>query len=96
MNGRKIQLPAPTFPTTGFHGFKKRFVEGWNERLIAEFNHRLNGTEIARTETYREGKVPLHTLRADIDYACVESHTTYGVIGVKVWISHGEKRNKIG
>jgi small subunit ribosomal protein S3 len=57
---------------------------------------RLNGTEIARTETYREGKVPLHTLRADIDYACVESHTTYGVIGVKVWISNGEKRNRIG
>ena len=50
---------------------------------------RLNGTEIARTETYREGKVPLHTLRVIIDYACVESHTTYGVIGVKVWISHG-------
>jgi len=54
---------------------------------------RLNGTEIARTETYREGKVPLHTLRADIDYASIESHTTYGVIGVKVWISNGEKRN---
>ncbi len=50
---------------------------------------RLNGTEIARRETYREGKVPLHTLRVDIDYACVESHTTYGVIGVKVWISNG-------
>ena len=54
---------------------------------------RLNGNEIARTETYREGKVPLHTLRADIDYASVQSHTTYGVIGVKVWISNGEKRN---
>ena len=53
---------------------------------------RLNGTEIARRETYRDGKVPLHTLRADIDYASVESHTTYGVIGVKVWISNGEKR----
>ena len=53
---------------------------------------RLNGTEIARTETYRDGKVPLHTLRADIDYASVQSHTTYGVIGVKVWISNGEKR----
>ena len=50
---------------------------------------RLNGTEIARTETYREGKVPLHTLRVNIDYASVESHTTYGVIGVKVWISNG-------
>ena len=57
---------------------------------------RLNGTEIARRETYREGKVPLHTLRADIDYSCVESHTTYGVIGVKVWISNGEKRNRLG
>mgnify|MGYP000851342853 CR=1 FL=1 len=55
---------------------------------------RLNGTEIARTETYREGKVPLHTLRADIDYASVESHTTYGVIGVKVWISNGEKKHR--
>ena len=54
---------------------------------------RLNGTEIARTETYREGKVPLHTLRADIDYGSVVSHTTYGVIGVKVWISNGEKSN---
>ena len=54
---------------------------------------RLNGTEIARTETYREGKVPLHTLRADIDYASIEAHTTYGVIGIKVWISNGEKRN---
>ena len=54
---------------------------------------RLNGTEIARRETYREGKVPLHTLRANIDYASVVSHTTYGVIGVKVWISNGEKRN---
>ena len=54
---------------------------------------RLNGTEIARTETYREGKVPLHTLRANIDYASVVSFTTYGVIGVKVWISSGEKIN---
>ena len=54
---------------------------------------RLNGTEIARTETYREGKVPLHTLRANIDYASVGSNTTYGCIGVKVWISNGEKKN---
>ena len=54
---------------------------------------RLNGTEIARRETYREGKVPLHTLRADIDYASVRSNTTYGCIGVKVWISNGEKKN---
>ena len=51
---------------------------------------RLNGAEIARSEWYREGRVPLHTLRADIDYGLAEAHTTYGIIGVKVWIFHGE------
>ena len=51
---------------------------------------RLNGAEIARTEWYREGRVPLHTLRADIDYGFAEAHTTYGIIGVKVWIFKGE------
>jgi small subunit ribosomal protein S3 len=51
---------------------------------------RLNGAEIARTEWYREGRVPLHTLRADIDYGTAEANTTYGVIGVKVWIFKGE------
>ncbi|RBI84391.1 30S ribosomal protein S3 [Rhodosalinus halophilus] len=51
---------------------------------------RLGGAEIARTEWYREGRVPLHTLRADIDYANVEAQTPYGVIGVKVWIFKGE------
>ena len=51
---------------------------------------RLNGAEIARTEWYREGRVPLHTLRADIDYGVHEAHTTYGVIGIKVWIFKGE------
>jgi small subunit ribosomal protein S3 len=51
---------------------------------------RLNGAEIARTEWYREGRVPLHTLRADIDYGFTEAHTTYGVIGVKVWVFKGE------
>ena len=51
---------------------------------------RLNGAEIARSEWYREGRVPLHTLRADIDYGVAESNTTYGVIGVKVWIFKGE------
>ena len=54
---------------------------------------RLNGNEIARSETYREGRVPLHTLRAKIDYTITESHTSYGIIGVKVWIYTGEKRN---
>ena len=51
---------------------------------------RLGGAEIARTEWYREGRVPLHTLRADIDYATFEAHTTYGVIGIKVWIYKGD------
>jgi small subunit ribosomal protein S3 len=51
---------------------------------------RLNGSEIARSEWYREGRVPLHTLRADIDYGLAEAMTTYGVIGVKVWIFKGE------
>lgn len=51
---------------------------------------RLNGAEIARREWYREGRVPLHTLRADIDYGFAEAHTTYGVIGIKVWIFKGE------
>jgi small subunit ribosomal protein S3 len=56
---------------------------------------RLNGAEIARSEWYREGRVPLHTLRADIDYAAFEANTTYGIIGVKVWIFNGEKLEKI-
>src|SRR5512139_2892873 len=51
---------------------------------------RLNGIEIARTEWYREGRVPLHTLRADIDYGLSEAKTTYGVIGIKVWVFKGE------
>jgi len=51
---------------------------------------RLGGAEIARTEWYREGRVPLHTLRADIDYSTAEGNTTYGIIGVKVWIFKGE------
>ena len=55
---------------------------------------RLGGAEIARTQTFRDGRVPLHTLRADIDYASVGSKTTYGIIGVKVWIYHGEVHKK--
>ncbi|QPK63056.1 30S ribosomal protein S3 [Methylomonas sp. LL1] len=54
---------------------------------------RLNGAEIARTEWYREGRVPLHTLRADIDYGTAEAKTTYGIIGIKVWIFKGEVFN---
>jgi small subunit ribosomal protein S3 len=51
---------------------------------------RLGGAEIARTEWYREGRVPLHTLRADIDYSLAEAKTAYGIIGIKVWIFKGE------
>ena len=60
------------------------------EGIKVQVSGRLGGAEIARTEWYREGRVPLHTLRAYIDYATYEAHTTYGVIGVKVWIFKGE------
>src|SRR5690554_335125 len=58
--------------------------------IKVEVSGRLGGAEIARTEWYREGRVPLHTLRADIDYATAEASTTYGILGVKVWIFKGE------
>ncbi|MEE2003307.1 30S ribosomal protein S3 [Alkalimonas sp. MEB108] len=58
--------------------------------IKVEVSGRLGGAEIARTEWYREGRVPLHTLRADIDYSTSEALTTYGIIGVKVWIFKGE------
>jgi small subunit ribosomal protein S3 len=60
------------------------------EGIKIKVSGRLNGAEIARSEWYREGRVPLHTLRADIDYGFAEANTTYGVIGVKVWIFKGE------
>jgi len=60
------------------------------EGIKVKVGGRLNGAEIARSEWYREGRVPLHTFRADIDYGFAESMTTYGVIGVKVWIFRGE------
>ena len=55
-----------------------------------QISGRLGGAEIARTERYKQGRTPLHTLRADIDYSCVEANTTYGVIGIKVWIYKGD------
>ena len=58
--------------------------------IKVEVSGRLGGAEIARREWYREGRVPLHTMRADIDYSTSEAYTTYGVIGVKVWIFKGE------
>src|SRR5207244_3322103 len=61
-----------------------------NRARITIFTGRLGGAEIARREWYRDGRVPLHTIRADIDYGLAEAHTTYGAIGVKVWIFKGE------
>ena len=64
------------------------------EGIKVKVGGRLNGAEIARSEWYHEGRVPLHTLRADIDYGFAEAKTTYGVIGVKVWIFKGEVFDK--
>jgi small subunit ribosomal protein S3 len=64
------------------------------EGIKVKVGGRLNGAEIARSEWYHEGRVPLHTLRADIDYGLAEARTTYGVIGVKVWIFKGEVFDK--
>jgi len=60
------------------------------EGIKVQISGRLGGAEMARSEIYKEGRIPLHTLRADIDYALVEAHTTYGRIGIKVWIFKGE------
>jgi small subunit ribosomal protein S3 len=61
--------------------------------IKVQISGRLNGAEIARTEWYKEGRIPLHTLRADIDYATGRAETTYGSIGVKVWINKGEEKS---
>ena len=64
------------------------------EGIKVQISGRLNGAEMARSESYKEGRIPLSTFRADIDYALEESHTTYGRIGVKVWIMKGEVYGK--
>ena len=64
------------------------------EGIKVQLSGRLNGAEMARSESYKEGRIPLSTFRADIDYALVEAHTTYGRIGVKVWIMKGEVYGK--
>ncbi len=64
------------------------------EGIKVQIGGRLAGAEMARTEIYKEGRIPLHTLRADIDYATDEAHTTYGRIGIKVWICKGEVYGK--
>ncbi len=60
------------------------------EGIKVVISGRLGGAEMARSEQYKDGRIPLHTLRADIDYAKIEAHTTYGRIGIKVWICKGE------
>lgn len=64
------------------------------EGIKVQISGRLNGAEMARTEMYKDGRTPLHTFRADIDYALAEAHTTYGRLGVKVWICKGEVYGK--
>ena len=64
------------------------------EGIKVKISGRLNGAEMARSENYKEGRIPLSTFRADVDYAVVEAHTTYGRIGVKVWIMKGEVYGK--
>ncbi|MGH2570913.1 MAG: 30S ribosomal protein S3 [bacterium] len=84
----------------GFRRAMKKAVSSAMRRgalgIRVECSGRLGGSEMARRETYREGRVPLHTLRADIDYASVTCRTTYGAIGVKVWIFKGEILTKVG
>ena len=67
-----------------------RTMKAGSKGIKVVLSGRLGGAEIARSESYREGSIPLHTLRADIDYGTAEAHTTYGRIGVKVWIYKGE------
>ena len=64
------------------------------EGIKIQVSGRLNGAEMARSEMYKEGRTPLHTFRADIDYALAEAHTTYGRLGIKVWICKGEVYGK--
>jgi small subunit ribosomal protein S3 len=66
------------------------FIVAANEGIIVMISGRLGGAEMARSETYKEGRIPLHTFRADIDYALAEAHTKVGLLGIKVWICNGE------
>jgi small subunit ribosomal protein S3 len=65
-----------------------------SEGIKVLISGRLNGAEMARSESYKEGRIPLSTFRADIDYALAEAHTTYGRLGIKVWIMKGEVYGK--
>ena len=73
----------------------QRVMRAGAEGVKTMVSGRLDGAEIARSEHFSDGSLPLHTIRANIDYACVEAHTTFGVLGVKVWISKGEILGKV-
>ena len=84
------QLGAPHFVPSCNETSDSTYDRSGAKGIKTSVSGRLGGAEIARTEGYSEGTVPLHTLRADIDYGTAEAHTTYGRIGVKVWIYRGE------
>ena len=73
----------------------QRVMRAGAEGVKTMVSGRLDGAEIARSEHFIDGSLPLHTIRANIDYACVEAHTTFGVLGVKVWINKGEILGKV-
>ena len=73
----------------------QRVMRAGAEGVKTMVSGRLDGAEIARSEHFSDGSLPLHTIRANIDYACVEAHTTFGVLGVKVWINKGEILGKV-
>lgn len=90
-DGIAFQLERRISPKRAMKEAVSKAMKAGAEGVKVRVSGRLNGAEIARTEGYREGRVPLHTLRADIDYATGEAKTTYGIIGVKIWVFKGEK-----
>ena len=69
-------------------------IKGGAKGIKVQLSGRLGGADMARTERYREGRVPLHTIRADIDYGTAEALTTYGITGIKVWVYKGDILDK--
>ncbi len=100
LNARLVgnNIAAQIVKKVNFRRAVKKAIQGTMrmgaDGIRIQCSGRLGGAEMSRTETYREGKVPLHTLRSNIDYADVTAHTTYGCIGVKVWICNGVSYNK--
>ena len=89
-----IQLTGSTSPPYGACSPRRQRTQPNAKGVKIVCSGRLGGAEIARTEKYHEGSVPLHTLRSDIDYATAEAETTYGICGIKVWINKGEILDK--